>query len=251
MDGAEPFAADGGPHGALVLHGFTGNPNSVRFVAKRFADIGWMVDCPLLPGHGTSVDDLEATTFADWSAAADAAYEALASRVADAGGQVVVVGLSMGGLLATWLAARHPDIAGLAVINPIVEPSPPMVEALTSVIESGETRVVSIGSDIADPGAKELTYDSTPLRPARSMYEAVEALQPSLPAIACPVLIVTSENDHVVPPTNSDHLAASVSGPVERVRVTRSYHVATLDYDRPEVEQRVLDFAAKVVAHAS
>ena len=50
-----------------------------------------------------------------------------------------------------------------------------------------------------------------------------------------------------MPPSNSDHLAASVSGPVERVTLERSYHVATLDYDKGVVEERIVEFATKVV----
>ena len=33
LPGAEPFSAAGGPHGVLVLHGFTGSPNSIRPLA--------------------------------------------------------------------------------------------------------------------------------------------------------------------------------------------------------------------------
>ena len=64
--------------------------------------------------------------------------------------------------------------------------------------------------------------------------------------IACPVLILTSPKDHVVPPANSDLLAAGVAGPVERVTLERSYHVATLDYDRDLVNEKVVEFVARV-----
>src|SRR3954464_14582979 len=113
LPGAEPFTADGGPHGVLVLHGFTGNPQSMRGLAEAFAAAGYAVELPRLPGHGTSVDDMATTTFADWSAAVERAYDDLAGRCE----RVVVAGLSMGGTLAAWLAARHPEIAGLVVIN--------------------------------------------------------------------------------------------------------------------------------------
>ena len=53
---AEPYCAAGGPHGALVLHGFTGNPSSMRGVAEALAAVGFAVELPLLPGHGTSVE---------------------------------------------------------------------------------------------------------------------------------------------------------------------------------------------------
>src|SRR6267378_65406 len=104
LPGAEPFSAPGGPHGALVLHGFTGNPSSMRGVAEALAAAGFAVELPLLPGHGTSVEDMITTGFADWSSTVEQAYLELAGRVAS----VVVVGLSMGGTLAAWVTARNP-----------------------------------------------------------------------------------------------------------------------------------------------
>jgi carboxylesterase len=62
------------------------------------------------------------------------------------------------------------------------------------------------------------------------------------------VLIITSVQDHVVDPSNSDVLAAAVTGPVERLRLERSYHVATLDYDKDLVASATVDFARKVTA---
>jgi hypothetical protein len=46
---------------------------------------------------------------------------------------------------------------------------------------------------------------------------------------------------------NSDILAAGVSGPVERVTLERSYHVATLDYDKDLVNEGAIEFARKVI----
>ena len=75
-----------------------------------------------------------------------------------------------------------------------------------------------------------------------------EELAATLPRIACPILLMTSPNDHVVAPSASDYLAANVSGPVERVTLARSYHVATLDYDKDLIEERAIEFARKVTA---
>ena len=66
--------------------------------------------------------------------------------------------------------------------------------------------------------------------------------------LRCPLLIMSSPQDHVVPAASSDALAARVSGPVERVTLERSFHVATLDYDRVEIERRAVEFAKKVTA---
>jgi carboxylesterase len=80
------------------------------------------------------------------------------------------------------------------------------------------------------------------------MAAAAADLEKRLPKITCPVLVLNSPQDHVVPPENSDILAASVSGPVERVTLERSYHVATVDYDKDVIERAVVDFALKVTA---
>jgi carboxylesterase len=226
-----------------VLHGFTGSPQSMRGLAEAFARAGFTVELPRLPGHGTSLDDMLTTRWADWSAAAEAAYEELASRC----DRVVVAGLSMGGSLTAWLGTRHPEIAGLIFVNPAIDPpAESFLDAMRSLLDSGTEVMAAVGNDIADPDATELAYHGAPIAPLLSMCEAGAELYDNLGSIACPVLLFTSPQDHVVPPVSSDVLAARVSGPVERVALERSFHVATLDYDKDEIERRAVDFARKV-----
>ena len=227
-----------------MLHGFTGNPSSMRALAEELHDAGFAIEMPLLPGHGTAVEEMSATGWADWSNAAEAALERLAARV----DKIVLVGLSMGGSLATWLASRHPEAAGLAVINPQIEvPADSFIEILTGVQDSGTDIVPGIGSDIALPDSVENAYDAVPIESALSLFAGLRELNESLAEIRCPALILTSKQDHVVPPTSSDILAAGVSGPVERVFLEKSYHVATLDYEADEIEARIVAFAKDLV----
>jgi len=242
--GAEPQSWSGGPDGVLVLHGFTGTPDSMRHLAQAFADAGYAVELPLLPGHGTSLEDMLTTSWDDWSAVADAAYTALAARC----DKVVVAGLSMGGTLATWLATRHPEIAGLVLVNPAVMPQPEMAEILVPMIEAGETSFDAISGDIAKEGQVELAYDRTPLLPLASLGAAIDGLQAQLAGLAVPILLCSSPQDHVVPPATGDHLVASVAGPVERVSLDRSFHVATQDHDAGLIEERSVAFAARCFA---
>lgn len=229
-------------HGVLCLHGFTGNPSSMRGLAEAFHDAGFGVELPRLPGHGTTVEDMMGTTWADWSVEAEAAYARLAAR----SGRVVVAGQSMGGTLTCWLASRHEEIAGIVCVNPAVQPlGPEVADGLASLAAQGETILPGIGSDIADPDVKESAYDGMPIAPLRSLLAAVDALD--LAAITCPLLLFTSRQDHVVDPHQSDYLATSVAGPVERVVLERSFHVATVDYDRDVIASMAVAFAHKAV----
>jgi carboxylesterase len=243
MPGAEPASYPGGPNGVLVLHGFTGTPQSMRGLADAFAAAGFTVELPLLPGHGTSVEDFATKTFADWSAAAERAYTDLASRC----DRVVLAGLSMGALLTAWLAIRHSEIAGLIVINGVfasIDPS--LREAAEQMVAQGVTRIPGPGNDIADESQTELAYAETPPEQFLSLFDALDSVQDDLVKIHCPVLVINSEQDHVVPAGSSDHFAASVSGPVDRMDLTRSFHVATLDFERADIEARAVEFALKV-----
>jgi len=245
MPGAEPFSAPGGPHGVLVCHGFTGCPQSMRPLAEAFAAAGFAVELPLLPGHGRSVEDMIPTRWSDWSAAIDTAYRELASRC----DQVVVAGLSMGGTLAVWLAVQHPEIAGIVAVNGAFDPpAAPFVEMLRDMLEQGHDRMPGVGNDVADPDVTELAYPETPLEPLLSMVDAGRELFDRLGEIRCPLLVFSSKNDHVVPPTSADVICARVSGPVERIDLDRSFHVATIDYDRDLICERSVEFAQKVTA---
>ena len=245
LPGAEPFSHAGNEIGVLVCHGFTGSPQSMRPLAEAFAGEGFTVELPLWPGHGTAVEDMLDTRWSDWSAAAEAAYQDLAGRCE----KVVVAGLSMGGTLTAWLAARHPEIAGAIFVNAAVQPgADEMIEMIKQLGQQGPT-FQGIGNDVADPDLKELAYEGTPVEPLVSLMEAVrDEVGPNLGKIACPCIIFNSPQDHVVEPGQSDYLAASVSGPVERVTLERSYHVATIDYDKDLIAERSVDFVKKVTA---
>jgi carboxylesterase len=248
MPGAEPFSATGDGRGALVLHGFTGNPQSMRGIALALADAGFTVELPLLPGHGTDIADMIPTRWEDWSSAAESAYAALAARC----DSVVVTGLSMGGMLAVWLAEHHPEIAALAVVNPLVaSPDADTVGLVQTLLDTGDETAPGIGSDIAKEGVTESAYPGLPLRAALSLFAAASDVGDAVSAVRCPVLVFTSVQDHVVDPKSSEILVTRATGPVEQVMLERSYHVATLDWDKDEIEARTVEFLAGVSSVAA
>jgi carboxylesterase len=242
--GAEPFSHDGSTLGVLVLHGFTGNPQSMRPQADALADEGYTVELPLLPGHGTSVEDMVPTRFADYADAAEEAFLGLAARCDD----VAVVALSMGGTLACMLAECHPEIRGLVLVNPFVDPpAESFRDVLRGLLEAGTEVAPGLGSDIAKEGPVESAYAGSPVAAALSLFEGIDSVAAGLDRITCPVLLLSSRQDHVVPSSSGDLLMAKVAGPIERVWLERSYHVATLDYDAELVVTRTVDFVGDVL----
>ena len=242
---AQPRLHHGGPVGALVVHGFTGSPDTMRPLADAFVAAGFTVSVPRLPGHGTTLEDMDTTGWPEWSGEAERAYVELAARC----DKVVVAGLSMGGTLTCWLAERHAEIAGIVLINAAVLPYAPDSRAfIQAMLDAGDRFAPGVGADLADPDATELAYDGSPLESLLTLFDAVGALQDALPRITCPALVMQAPQDHVVDPKAADHVAGLLGGPVERVSLDRSYHVATLDFDKDLINERAVDFARKVTS---
>lgn len=247
IPGAEPFSHHGsGDAGVLVLHGFTGNPGSMRGLAEACAAAGFHVELPQLAGHGTAIEDMIPTRWADWTADADTAYATLAARAS----RIVVMGLSMGGALTLWVGAQHPEVRGLVCVNPATQPQPDEVLGmLRTMIDSGTEVMDGIGSDIAEPGVVETAYPGTPLAALLSFQEdGLVPLSARYGSMKMPLLLFTSVQDHVVNPADSDALAAAYGGSVERVMLERSYHVATQDFDKGIIFDGSVEFARRVTA---
>jgi carboxylesterase len=104
-----------------------------------------------------------------------------------------------------------------------------------------------VGSDIAMEGSVESAYPGLPLRAVLSLFAAAAEVEAALESVTCPALVFTSTQDHVVDPTSSTRLVERAKGPVEQVVLERSYHVATLDYDKDEIEARTVEFLTGVL----
>jgi carboxylesterase len=247
---AQPFHAEGRPGpdgrriGVLLSHGFTGSPASMVPWGKYLANLGYAVSVPRLPGHGTTWQDMNRTTFADWYAEVEREYDALKAR----SDKVVVAGLSMGGALAIWLAAHHPnDVAGLVLVNPAVASNNKQLLAVP-LLKHVVKAMPGIGNDIK-MGGEEYGYDKTPLRALHSMMKAWKQVRADLPKVTCPLLLFRSAEDHLVDPSSARYILGEVSSrdATERI-LENSYHVATLDNDAPAIFEESDAFIRRVTA---
>lgn len=246
MPGCEAWSAEGGDVGVLVLHGFTGNPSSMRPLAEALADRGFAVELPRLPGHGTRWRCLQQTTWHDWAREAVAAFETLRARTRAR----VVVGLSGGGALGLYLAeTRGEHLSGLVLVNPWLYHTDPR-RVLLPVLKWILPAVPGVGNDIAKPGADEHPYPKAPLKATASFVAFQRRLRAHLEEVTVPTLLFSSRQDHVFDPQKNSRLLLDgiTSADIEHIWLERSYHVATLDYDADEIVERTAAFADRVTA---
>ena len=249
---AEPLVADARPEltggrrvAVLLSHGFTGSPYSMRAWGEHLAGLGYAVEVPRLPGHGTTWQEMNATGWADWYAEVERAFE----RLAAANDAVVVAGLSMGGALALRLAADHPDrVAGVVVVNPAVATKRLDVKLLP-LLKHVVRSFPGIANDIKKVGVEEHGYTRTPLRAAHSMFRAWPLLVADLPRVTAPLLYFRSTVDRVVDELSEPLITGAVSSRDVEVRpLEDSYHVATIDNDAERIFTESAEFIARVTA---
>ncbi|HVW81041.1 MAG TPA: alpha/beta fold hydrolase [Mycobacteriales bacterium] len=235
----DPYAADGGPVGAVLCHGFTGMPGSMRPWGEALAGAGLTVRIPRLPGHGTRWQDANRSTWQEWYAALDSAVDEVRGRCTS----TFVMGLSMGATLTIRLAEqRGHDLAGIVLVNPSLfttRKDAKLLPVMRHVIPS----LKGIGSDIKKPGVVEPAYPRTPLQAAYQLSLLWRATNADLAKVNTPMLVMTSREDHVVEPGNAERLMTGVSSADKRqIWLEDSYHVATLDNDLPRIIDESLSF---------
>lgn len=244
LKGAEPFAFEGNDIGVLLIHGFTGSTQSMRYLGEGLhRKFGFTTVGVRLPGHGTSPDDMATTGCLDWLGEAGRALEDLAARKR----KVFVTGLSMGGTIALNLAWRHAD--KVDAIAPISAAAGILSDGLAQALflDPMPARLAGIGSDIKDPTATELAYAELPTACFGQLMNLIVGTSTMLKMIRCPTLVIQARDDHVVPAMNAMRIVENVSSDdVRLLWLNESYHVATLDNDKDRIVERVGAFFSEI-----
>ena len=235
----QPYVGGHGPDGVLLVHGYTGTPQSMRPWADHLEAAGFAVSLPRLPGHGTHWRELNQTTWTDWYAHADAAFADLRGRC----DRVFLAGLSMGAALGLRLAEQHgPEVAGLVLVNPVLTASHPLLRVLP-VLRHLLPSLAAIANDVADPAATEIAYDRNPLHAMHSQTRLWADVVAGLDRVSQPLLVFRSEQDHLLDGASVALLKERIgSADAEFRTLTRSYHVATLDYEADEIFTASVEF---------
>jgi carboxylesterase len=248
VPGAEGFTLDGtNGRALLLLHGFGDTPQTLRYLADRLHAEGYTVRAPLLPGHGRGLRDFATASADDYLRSARDELTRLRARTPWVG----LIGLSMGGAIASRLAADGSDVRVLALLAPYLTP-PRRVTLVARMAPLWSLVVPYLGgragdASVHDPVARaaSFAYGIFPPRAVRALCATAAAGRRALASITTPTLVVYSREDNRIPFALAETATAGLAGPTERRWVTGCGHVITVDYCRDAVATFVLDFLAR------
>lgn len=244
-----PLSFEGRAPSVLCIHGFTGVPAEVRLGCEVAQKLGLAAQAPCLAGHGGSSQDLASTTFEDWVASVRPTFDHLRSR-----GKVILLGLSLGSLIATRLAIESPgDVLGVALLANafwLHSPYPALALDLADRLGLPDFGVRKNGSDLGDDRARatHVSYQVQPVRAAISLLRAGEAMREQVHLLHRPTLLLHGAQDRVCPVENAWKVAERLT--ISDIRVVvfpRSRHILTRDVERHQVFQELEAFFTRLV----
>jgi carboxylesterase len=245
----------------LLVHGLTGAPGEMKFLAKRLHKRGLSVAAPLLAGHGRDEAHLLSTTWRDWLSSLHEAY----AKLKAGHDEVYVAGICVGGALGLALAADEPSVAGAAVysmtyrydgwnmkrwysaVAPFAEPFAglPLIRRISFAEpypfglkdeRLRESVAAAMGSVI--PGA----LDHFPFGAMAEMHQLGRHVDRIGGNLRLPTLILHAREDDMADPKNASRLQRSLGGPVVLKLLDDCYHMIHVDLQRDLVADLTADF---------
>jgi len=239
MSGAESFFFKGtNERAVLLLHGYTGAPSEMRLLGEYLNSKGFTVKCVLLPGHGTTPEDLNETTTDDWYAEAEhACCELLSSH-----SKVMVAGLSMGGLLTIRIASQLPIERAAILAAPIYlqDKRVPLFPILRYFVKY----LPKQKRNYHEAAKYNVAYDKMPTKPIGSILQMIKTAKAEyIPKIEIPCLVMQSKIEHTVAPKSAQYIYDNIKSKVKKlVWFEHCGHILTLDNEREKVFELVGEF---------
>jgi esterase/lipase/1-acyl-sn-glycerol-3-phosphate acyltransferase len=191
--------------GVVLVHGYMAAPLEVRELAEYLGRRGIWVYAVRLKGHGTSPEDLSGRTFKEWMMSVDRGF-AIVSNLCK---KVVAGGFSTGAGLALDLAARINGLEGVFAVCPPLKLQN-ISSKLASAVDTWNKLMTRVGTNgvakefvVNNPENPHINYHRNPVAGVRELERLMDAVEPKLPEIKIPALVIQGDGDPVVDPKGS------------------------------------------------
>lgn len=226
------------PLGVLLLHGFTSSAKTVDGLTPYLTRFGLPYARPILKGHGETPAALKGVTHTDWMRDAEAALLSLLTSCH----QAVIVGLSMGGLLAIELGIRHRKrVRGVVLVAPALRfanPLAPFAHYLQHLLPYFPSP-----SSFHDRQCKKEggNYSYFPVDAFVSLYELSKIIEQKLPQFDRPLVILQHRAKQSTDPKGAEIIYQKVASAQKSLLwFEHSGHEMMQDLEKEEVFKTIV-----------
>ncbi len=230
-----PFLLEGGAVGILLLHGFGGTAREMRPLGEYLHARGLTVHAPLLPGHGETMAEMNRHGWREWVAGTEKAYDLLSAHCEER----FVAGFSMGTLLALWIAAHHPAMAGLILYAPAFKIRNWRIWLTPLARYFVHTSAHPGESDLYNSEAEKWLggFERYPVPAAAEMWQLRHRALHMLSHLESPTLVAYAENDLSIHSDSGPMAVRKLSRhvPVRELVLHKSGHAIIVDQEWEDV----------------
>ena len=237
---AQPFLLEGGEHGVLLIHGFTGSAAHMRPLGELLHAQGFTVQGINLPGHAKRP---EAMLFTDWQAWLNAAREAC-TTLKQRCRYVSAAGLSMGGVLTLLLAEENGLTAAVPISAPMGSKKAPLSMAPLIAPFMPMTWWSADGERQKQLDQRyDLGYPCFPTRCAGDLARLIRLARQDLGQVTCPVLAVQSRADETIIPESARIIMQGIHSEQKgTLWLEEAPHTCTVSRACPQMAQEIGSF---------
>lgn len=241
---AAPFFLEGGSHAVLLTHGFTGSCGHMRPLGEYLNRCGYTVCGILLPGHGTSIQDMRSSGWKQWLDAEMTALADLKRKYP----YVSVSGLSMGGCLSLIAAGRESVTACIPISAPMKTLQ--KFTFLAPVLALFKPEIMWEKGAVNDKTFLDpefnVGYAGMPTARVGDLNRLMKMARESLGRIRCPVLAIQSHGDETISRDSSDIICREAASAVKKqLWLEEVPHVCTISREKDHIGQEICAFLKK------
>ncbi|WP_028783659.1 alpha/beta hydrolase [Thalassobacillus devorans] len=234
----QPFTFEEGERAVLLLHGFTGHSADVRMMGRFLQKHGYTSHAPIYRGHGLPPEELTKATPDQWW---EDVQQAL-NHLRDLGYEkIAVAGLSLGGVLGLKLAFTEK-------IRGVVPMCAPMFfdneEQLTAGYRFKAKEYKQLeGKDKAtiQHEVEELMEQSEDM--FKQLGQFINEVHDHVDHIYTPTFVVQASKDEMINKESANYIFENVESDQKDIKwYENSGHVITMDQEKDELHQDVLEF---------
>ncbi len=201
-----PYFFAGSNTGCLLLHGFSSTPAELRVIGEALAQSNYTTKGILLAGHGTKPEDLLGVTYENWI---DSAQEGI-NELKKSCNRIVVIGHSMGGLLALQMAARN-KISAVITIAAALKPTNRKMKIAWLLKHFQKYTSLPSKKISTEQGKYLIHYPYFPVAAVAELHRLANHTKKILPQITTDALIIQTEDDKTVRPESAQIIIDKIS----------------------------------------
>lgn len=223
--------------GCLCIHGFTGAPYEVEpLVAYLSERTDWIFKVPTLPGHGEKLK-LKGIHYEQWIQHAEQELIKLLQTC----DEVYIIGFSMGGMIASYLAAKYPVDKLILLSAAAYYMNPRQLAADVKLIIRDVFQRNLAENALFHQYKRKIKQ--TPLTATWQFRRLVSFIKPYLPQVLSPTFIAQGDCDGIVPLKSAEYLYEKIGAKQKKLTfIKNSKHHICYCEEKDALFSQVLDF---------